>query len=129
MSHHSRKTEFKFSFQVLVRWLIFLIIIYIIYNFLSSGIGYQKKSISIPNILGDSVDLNQLINEAYQKLPPKTKQNISTLPSSPLIKELQNRYAVIVKELNGFPQKQINDLKRSLIQSIYQDLMKRTESP
>lgn len=127
MSHKFGK-KFHFSLDTVIRLIIFVIAIILVFNLLATGISTRKLT-PAPKVLGDSIELQQLIDQAYQRLSPQSQATIDNLPSNPLIVNLKIKYSQVISQLAGFPGKQIDEIKRSLIQSIYDDLMKSAPSP
>lgn len=108
--HHS--DEFRLTPAVIVRLLIFGIIIFGLVSFLSQS---QPSNLLQP-------DPTLSIDEAISSnIIPK----ISQIVPEPAIIEITNKFNWLKGEISSFPQKQIDDLKKSVIQSIYDDLMKK----
>lgn len=111
-----KKKPFRFTFGHLIRLGLFIALIYYLINYFSQN----QADFNIQNdVLGDTVPTSNIINkystDIYQKLPPDTQQKITKLPELPIFLEIK-------KQLNGFPTKQINQLKLDLIDKISQDL-------
>jgi hypothetical protein len=64
-----------------------------------------------------------------QYLPDYLSQRLTDLPKSSAIIYLQDQLNKYSSELNGFPQKQINDLKLQIINQLYQDAVKSINDP
>lgn len=114
MSTKTSRHQFHFSFTVIFRLLIFIFITYLIISYLSSVSNPSKIKIITPNIS----------TEFYNRLPSSSRQMLENLNSQPIMITLQKKFDFLKEESSGFPQKQITNLKRSIIQSIYQDIMK-----
>jgi hypothetical protein len=111
-----KKKPFRFTFGHLIRFGLFIALIYSLINYFSQN----QANPNIQNdVLGDTIPTADIINkystDIYQKLPPETQQKITKLPELPIILEIKT-------QLNGFPAKQINQFKLDLIDKISQDL-------
>ena len=123
MKPSSKPKEFKFTFAVLFRLIIFFVILGFTINYISSS----KANIPLldPTVLGDESTLNSL----YQQLPENSRFLLENYTKTPSYHYLQSNIELLKKEANGFPQKQINEIKKEVINSIYKDLMKNIDSP
>jgi hypothetical protein len=122
--------QFKFSSANIIRLAIFSVVIYFLINFLSaqgqSSVLSSTDSIgSTPDTLGGMVAQIDIT----QYLPDYLSQRLNDLPKSSAIIYLQDQLNKYSSELNGFPQKQINDLKLQIINQLYQDAVKSINDP
>lgn len=120
MSHKSKDNEFKFSGKLIFRWLIFIAVIYF---------GFIYFSSQSPSVLGDTTQINlqPIVDNLVTKLPPQSQEYINNFESTPLSQFIKEKSAVITDNLNGFPDKQIKDIKKTVVKSIYDDLIKSIE--
>lgn len=88
-----------------------------------------------PTILGEEISsssaqlfVKNTIDAAYDKLPPQSQETIKNLDKSPLYITIQKNLDYLKKETENFPQKQIKEIKKAIINSIYQDMMKNIDS-
>ena len=84
----------------------------------------MSTSSSRPAVLGEKIVLKPIVDSAYQKLPPKSRQQIENFSSLPAVNFFENKLAQLKEETNDFPQKQINDIKKAVVQKIYESVMK-----
>jgi len=113
----SEKKSFRITPKKLVRWTIFLFLIYLLLNYLS------QNTIPKPNlpILGDTnLNLENNLPEYLENLPPKKRKFLEESQ-----KEIGNFIDNIKDSLNGFPQKQINQIKKEIVTQIYQDIVEK----
>jgi hypothetical protein len=124
-----KDNEFKLTPKVLLRLSLFALIFYFLVNYLSQN--YQN--ITPPQfidsaVLGDLDTKNptrqNLFNDFYQKLPDSSRQYIEDLGKSPVIISLQENISNIKKSTDGFPQKQIKEIKKNLVKSISDEIIK-----
>lgn len=118
-----KKKPFRFTLGHLIRLGLFIALIYFLINYLAKN---QTNFNTQNDVLGDTIPTSDIINkystDIYQKLPPDTQQKITKLPELPIILELK-------KQLNGFPAKQINELKIEIIKKVSQDLINNITTP
>ncbi len=130
MAKKKHEQQFKFSSANIIRLAIFSVVIYFLINFLSaqdqSSVLSSTDSIgSTPDTLGGMVAQIDIT----QYLPDYLSQRLTDLPKSSAIIYLQDQLNKYSSELNGFPQKQINDLKLQIINQLYQDAVKSINDP
>jgi len=101
-----KEKKFHFTFKVFIRLLIFGLIIYFSINWFSS----KKQS-----VLGD-VDITPNL---YQKLPENSRYQID--------KFFKDTSTLIQQKLNGFPQKQIKEIKKAVIKNVSDDIIKNID--
>ena len=65
-----------------------------------------------------------MLDNIYQQIPPQSRKNLENLSTNPTIISFQTKIKSLQVETNGFPQKQINDIKKAVINQIYQNVMK-----
>jgi hypothetical protein len=128
VSKYGKHQEFHLSLGVVVRLLVFTALIYFAINYFSSA---KAPSISSSSVLGTEIatssgvpQLKSVYDEVYSRLPPSSRQTLENLNSSPAIILVQEKIDYLKEESSGFPQKQITDLKRSVIQAVYEEIMK-----
>ena len=130
----SKKKEYHFSFQTVVRLFIFLALTYLIITTISAHkINSDKKY--DPTILGEEISsssaqifFKKTLDSAYKNLPPKSQETIKNFDKNPIVITIQNNIDYLKKESKNFPQKQIKEIKKTIINSIYQDMMKNIDS-
>jgi len=118
-----KKDSVSFGPRTLIRLIIFIIIVYFAIVYLSSS------TTPVPNILGEHIklqepDLKSTTDKLYQFLPEKSQKTLENLPAHPAIISLNQKFTQIKDQVSGFPQKQINQLKKQIIDQIYQDITK-----
>ena len=93
--------------------IIFIIIIFFTINYLS---GSQPKIyITVPpNILGESI----------KYLPPQSQSTLNHLNTTPAFIFIKDKIDYLKDQTDGFPQKQITEIKKIIVEKIYQDVMK-----
>jgi hypothetical protein len=121
--------EFRLTFPVLIRLIIFFILLGLLISYLNAS--NPKPNPDDPTVLGAETsnepplfDISVLLNPLYQQLPESSRQLIENYSNNPNLKFIQERLDSFKLEVNDFPQKQINDLKKRVINAVYQELMK-----
>ena len=111
-----------------IRLIIFLAVIYFSIFYLSRN--FQKKEmLTDPTVLGQEIEtiatpqLKPFFDQIYQSLPQDSRQKIENTEQIPAIIYIREKYDDLKDQVNGFPQRQINQLKKEIIQSVYDDLM------
>lgn len=115
-----------FTFQTLVRLVIFALFVYLLIDYLSFA-SRGRQSLTDPTILGEEIQLpSNLIEDQfkslYQSLPPDSRRQLENLNQLPAVSYLQHQLEYFQGQLNGFPQKQIRQFKKQLLENIYQNL-------
>jgi len=126
------KQTANFGLKVVVRLLLFSLAIYLAISYFSRYTK-QPEALNDPTILGQEIDnqphinLKPLFDQAYQSLPPDSRQKLENINQIPVIIYTQEKLQYLKDQMKDFPRRQINQLKKEIIQSVYQDLMKDVE--
>jgi hypothetical protein len=95
----------------IVRMVLFILVVYFSINYFSRS--QAVVNIPTPNILGTT----------YQYLPPSSRQTLENLHTSPAATYIQTQFNFIKGQLGDFPQKQITELKKLVVETVYQNIM------
>ncbi len=112
----SEKKSFRLTPKKIIRWIIFLTLIYFLVGLLSES-APQEINLSV---LGETNNL-KLEEEVEDKLPayfqslPQEKQEMLEKTYD----DLKEKTDSFKDSLNGFPQKQINQIKKDIVTEIY----------
>ena len=88
----------------------------------------HKQSQNDPTVLGQqNQEQTDFFNNLYFSLPEKDRQKLENFHQFPPYLYLEKQYSYLLNQLDGFPQKQLNQIKKDIVQSIYQDLMKNID--
>ena len=105
---------------MLFRLVLFFLAIYLLISYISTKdslvLGDQTTSPSV-------IPVVQYLNSAYQKLPPESRHTLENLPSSPVAVTVQQKISQVQVQLKDFPETQITEVKKIVVQKIYQDIM------
>jgi len=105
-----------FSFKTTVRLVIFILIIYFSINFLS----HRQSNLNNTLVLGDQTT-NNLVNDLYQKLPSSSRHQLENFNQIPIVNSIE-------KQLNGFPNRQIKEIQKTIIQKISENMIKNIDN-
>jgi len=117
----AKKKEFHFTFRVFLRLIVFFIFIYLSISYLSSS----KQEVPV---LGDTTTLieeesSNLFGNLYQQLPDSSRYQLENFQDTQLVKYLQEKGQFIQEQSNGFPDRQIKELQKSLIKKVSEDMI------
>jgi len=122
VSHSSFKKDKKFKVtpKVVIRLVIFFVVVYfLIIIFSSNNQTFYSSQSDDPTILTNEIK----IDSWYQKIPLENRQKIENIGQSPAVKFIQEKFDYLKQESQYFPQKQIKEIKKMIIQNIYHDMM------
>jgi hypothetical protein len=117
----------KITFQSIVRLIVFIIIIYISISWLS-----RQKQVTLqlndPTIyFGENIQKSNILNDIYNKLPQNSRYQLEHFSQTNIGIFFSNSEKYIVSQLNGFPQKQIKQIKKNIIKGISDDMIKNID--
>lgn len=116
----------KVTFKSIFRLILFLLIILIIISIISSQKTNQTE-IDDPTVyIGESLG-GDVLGEVYSKLPEKSRYQIENFNQTEVGIFFQNSTEYLKTQLNGFPQKQIKEIKKAIIKNISDDMIKNIE--
>lgn len=120
MSAKTKHQKRSFTFATIIRLTIFALIVYFLINYFS---GSSNQS-----ILGDStIDLSPYTQQVTNLLPEKSQKTLENLPQSPVFTFIHQKIVYLQQESNGFPEKQIKEIKKAVIKDIYDKLLHSIE--
>lgn len=117
----------KITFKSIIRLAFLILIIYLLINLLKQ----QQKPIVSSNdptsYIGENTG-GQILGVIYSKLPQDSRYQLEHFEQTLLGKFLKNSSDYIKNQLDGFPQKQIKQLKKDLIKNISDDLIENIDN-
>lgn len=126
------KEEFKLTPTHLIRISIFLLLVYLSINYLSSQTSASPVFKAPTNILGKQTqnqnNLKFYTNKLYQSLPPESQNILKNIDQNPAIISLQQKFIELKKQTQDFPQKQIEDIQKELLKRFYQNALENIEN-
>lgn len=127
MTREDKQTA-NFDLKTLIRLVLFAAFIYFAISYFSRYTN-QKQAINDPTVLGEEIqsstdiNLKPFFDQAYQSLPVDSRQKLENINQIPVIIYAQEKLQYLKDQIKDFPRRQINQLKKEIIQDVYQDLM------
>jgi hypothetical protein len=112
--------NFKFTLTHFIRIFLFALFLYSSVSYLSTAVSQKKYSTSSPA-------LPAFLSQAYQNLTPEYQKKIEAIQKSPEFEKINLTYLNLLSSLNGLPQNIVKNIQKYIINSIYQDMMKKIE--
>lgn len=132
---HKKKKHTEFTFQSLIRVVIFSVVVFFIISFVSSQKLNSSKNPSskLPFgeeqsnfILGETTEIS---NNIYQSIPEGSRKQLENLNQTPAAIFIQEKINLIKEGSQGFPQKQFKEIQKTIITNIYQNGLRSIDSP
>jgi len=77
-------------------------------------------------ILGKTTEIS---NNIYQSIPESSRKQLENLNQNQAVLFVQDKINLIKEASIGFPQKQIKEIQKMIIDNIYQSTLKSIDSP
>jgi len=129
-----KKKHVKFTFQSLIRLIVFSVIIFFIISYISSQKLNSSTNID-PTISLDEKQSNFILgktteigNNIYQSIPEKSREQLQNLNQTPPMIFIQEKINLIKEQSQGFPQKQIKEIQKMLLKNVYENTIKTIDS-
>lgn len=117
-----KKKKFRFTFTVFLRLAIFAAVVYFAISYLSKN---HQVSQPDPTVLGtEGTKVKTITDSLYQQLPPQSQKVLQNLDKTPPVVFVQDKLNYLKQQTNGFPDKQIAEIKKNVINSILQKYLK-----
>ena len=134
MSTGFKKKHVKFTFRSLIRLIIFSVIIFFIISYISN----QKLNSSFgvdPTISIDEKQSNFILgkttefgNNIYNSIPENSRQQLENLNQNSAVIFIQDKINFIKEQTQGFPQKQIKEIQKMVVKSVYENTVRNIDS-
>jgi len=129
-----KKKHVKFTFQSIIRLIIFSVIIFFVISYISDQklnsplnidqtISLDEKQSNF--ILGKTTEIG---NNIYQSIPKNSRQQLENLNQNPAVIFIQEKINLIKEQTQGFPQKQIKEIQKMVVDSIYKNTIRNIDS-
>jgi len=113
----------KITFKSILRLIVFILIVFFLINYLDKQKN-PKIAITDPtSYIGESLG-GKILGDTYSKLPQNSRYQLEHFDQTTIGKFFKSSLEYIQNQLNGFPTKQIKQLKKDLIKNISDDLIK-----
>lgn len=123
MAIKSEKKSFRFTPQVLIRLIIFVVVVYYLFNYFMT----QAGTVTPPSVLGTQT-VKPYSDWLYQKLPPESRDLVENFHQNPTVIQVENKINDLKSQLNGFPQTQIKEIQKQLVKNISDKLIESIEN-
>jgi hypothetical protein len=115
----------KVTFKSIFRLSLFLILVFILISWFSSQNSIPSNN--DPTVyIGESLG-GDVLGAIYSKLPESSRFQLENFNQTEVGKFIFNSSEAIKKSLDGFPQKQIKEIKKGIIKNISDDMIKNIE--
>lgn len=135
MSKKLKSKEFNFTFSHFIRLIIFSLLFYFLISFLQSQRHLRTaNSLPDPTILGDTVSattsatLRNWLEDSLDNISPLYRDKIESITQSDKFLEATQTFRQIQEKLTGFPQNQIKQIQKFILNKAYEDFMQKLES-
>lgn len=131
---HKKKKHTEFTFQSLIRLAVFIVVVFFIISFISGqktnsfqtidstlSVDEQKSNF----IFGKTTEIS---NNIYQSIPENSRKQLENLNQNPAATLIQEKINLIKEQSQGFPQTQIKEIQKMIINNIYQNTLRSIDS-
>lgn len=123
MADSLKKKKFHITPKVILRVIIFTLIIYL-------SISLLSKPEHTASVLGQQTSnpfLKEYFDKAYNALPPQSRSALENYSSSPQAIFVEEKINILKQETAEFPQKQIKEIQKAIVDQIYSNIIKNIE--
>jgi hypothetical protein len=117
------------TLKSIFRLIIFLLLVWLIISFLQEQ-NQNKLLVNDPTLSLDEINQSfagDVLGDVYSKLPPDSRNQIENFNQTEAGKFFDNSLKYAQEKLNGFPQKQIKEIKKAIIKNISDDMIENIE--
>ena len=125
MSIKSKKKDFKFTFGVFIRLIVFSTIVFFCIKVLSNKIETKQTPVLGEKIINIPIPTN--IDPVYNMLPEDSKKQINIFKSATTSAFIQEKIDFFKLEAAGFPDKQIKEIQKQVVTNIYDNIINSIE--
>ncbi len=119
----------KITFKSIVRLAIFSVLIYFTISFLDQK-NSNKAILNDPTVAFDEVNQplgENVLGEMYSALPEDSRNQLENFNETETGKFFSNSLKYLQEKLDGFPQKQIKEIKKGLIKNVSEEMIRQVE--
>lgn len=117
----------RITFGSIIRLIIFGIIVYLLISWFSQSKNPTTLSDDPTLFVGETVQSSNVLGDMYSKLPEDSRHQLENFNQTQIGKFIYNSTEFIKLKLDGFPQKQIKEVKKSIIKNISDDMIKNID--
>ena len=119
-----KKKPQTITFKSIFRLAVFLLIIFFLISWLSHQSSSEITQDDPTLFIGEANSSSTVLGDMYNKLPEDSRQQLENINQTEFGKFISNTSEYIKVQLNGFPQKQIKEIKKEIIRNISDDMIK-----
>ncbi len=117
----------RITFKSLLRLVIFLTLVFLLINWFGQNQSHQVSNNDPTVFIGETISSSNVLGAMYSKLPKNSQNQFENFNDSDIGKFITNASDQIKNSLNGFPQKQIKEIKKAIIKSISDDMIRNID--
>ena len=117
----------KITFGSIIRLIIFGIIVFFLISWFSQSQNPTNLSNDPTLFVGETIQSYNVLGDMYSKLPEDSRHQLENFNQTQVGKFISNSTEFIKSKLNGFPQKQIKEIKKGIIKNISDDMIKNID--
>jgi len=117
----------RITFGSLIRLTVFIVIVFFLISWLSQKPSKNLSESDPTLFIGETNSSSNVLGDMYSKLPQDSRHQLENFNQTQVGKFIYNSTEFIKSKLNGFPQKQIKEIKKSLIKNISDDMIKNID--
>ena len=117
----------KITFGSIIRLIIFGIIVFFLISWLNQSKSPTTSSNDPTLFVGETVQSSNVLGDMYSKLPEDSRHQLENFNQTQIGKFISNSTEFIKSKLDGFPQKQIKEIKKSIIKNVSDDMIKNID--
>jgi hypothetical protein len=117
----------KITFGSIIRLIIFAVIVYFLISWFSQKPS-NNISVDDPTLfIGETASSSNVFGNLYSKLPENSRHQLENFNQTQAGQLISASTEFIKSKLDGFPQKQIKEIKKGIIKNISDDMIKNID--
>ena len=117
----------KITFGSIIRLIIFGIIVFFLISWFSQSSNPMNLSNDPTLFVGETIQSSNVLGNMYSKLPEDSRHQLENFNQTQVGRFFSNSSEFIKSKLDGFPQKQIKEIKKGIIKNISDDMIKNID--
>ena len=117
----------KITFKSIIRLIIFSLLVWLIISFLNQQSQSKQKSVDDPTLSIEETLGSDVLGEVYSHLPQDSQNQIENFDQSQMGIFFNNSLGYIKEKLDGFPQKQIKEIKKAVVKNISDEMIRQID--
>ncbi|MCW1949718.1 MAG: hypothetical protein KIH89_004765 [Candidatus Shapirobacteria bacterium] len=117
----------KITFGSLIRLVIFGVIVFFLISWFSQSQNPITLSEDPTLFIGETIQSSNVLGDMYSKLPQDSRRQLENFNQTQIGIFFSNSTEFIKSKLDGFPQKQIKEIKKGIVKNISDDMIKNID--